>query len=367
MSHARARAIRSIAALLLAAAVAASIRAQTISEFPIPTASSVPVDIASGPDGNLWFTESYLGKNIGRITPSGAVTEFPVGGAQGAIAAGPDGALWFTPVSRITTAGVVTSFPGVAGTDITAGPDGGLWVARTNRIARFLPSDPNTAVEYPTVLPVSNIFEIKAGPDGNVWFIENDHASNSARIARIDLTKLNGCSANPALCITEFAVPGNETAAGSTLASGPDGALWFINGPGGKVGRITTGGVITQFDVPASLYGGGSITGGPDGALWYTATNKIGRITTSGAVTEIATPSSYNSGKITAGPDGNIWFLEPQANKVGRVNLSGAPAPTPTPTGPPGGPTPTPPPHIPRGHVTPVAAPIPKANVPGRP
>jgi streptogramin lyase len=235
-----------------------------------------------------------------------------------------------------------------------------------------LPSDPSTAVEYPTILPVTNTLGITKGPDGNIWFIEDDHANNASRVARIDLAKLNGCGANPSLCITEFVVPGNENAAGQTLASGPDGAIWFVNGFNGKVGRVTTGGAVTLFDVPASLYAGGGITGGPDGALWYSATNKIGRITTSGAVTEIGTPSPYNGGRITAGPDGNIWFLEPQANKVGRVNLTGAAptptpggsTPTPTPTHGSGGPTPTP---APRGHVTPIPyrTPIPHSN--GRP
>lgn len=36
-----------------------------ITEYPLPTYSSSPLAIAAGPDGNLWFTE--YGK-IGRIT-----------------------------------------------------------------------------------------------------------------------------------------------------------------------------------------------------------------------------------------------------------------------------------------------------------
>src|SRR5579862_8306665 len=43
--------------------------------------------ITLGPDGNLWFTE-YAGNRIGRITPSGVVTEFSDGISAGA---GPDG------------------------------------------------------------------------------------------------------------------------------------------------------------------------------------------------------------------------------------------------------------------------------------
>ncbi|MGH2873581.1 MAG: virginiamycin B lyase family protein [Solirubrobacteraceae bacterium] len=81
-----------------------------VTEFPIPTPASSPDGIAAGSDGNLWFTEQQANQ-IGRITPSGAVTEFPiptVGGEPVGIAAGPDGNIWFTETigdktGRITT------------------------------------------------------------------------------------------------------------------------------------------------------------------------------------------------------------------------------------------------------------------------
>ena len=42
--------------------------AVTVIEFPVPESnSSLPISIASGPDGNLWFTEPAANK-IGRIT-----------------------------------------------------------------------------------------------------------------------------------------------------------------------------------------------------------------------------------------------------------------------------------------------------------
>jgi streptogramin lyase len=61
------------------------------------TLNSGPNRIAAGPDGNLWFTQNVGG--IGRITPTGDITEFaipsPNSGPLG-IAAGPDANLWFT-------------------------------------------------------------------------------------------------------------------------------------------------------------------------------------------------------------------------------------------------------------------------------
>jgi len=46
----------------------------------VPTAQSRPLGITAGPGGNLWFTEngSINGvSKIGRISPSGTITEFP--------------------------------------------------------------------------------------------------------------------------------------------------------------------------------------------------------------------------------------------------------------------------------------------------
>src|SRR5436190_20192265 len=69
----------------------------TITEFNVPTAGSQPLWIASGPDGNLWFTETSANK-IGRITTGGIITEFVVptrSSSPAGIVAGPDNNLWF--------------------------------------------------------------------------------------------------------------------------------------------------------------------------------------------------------------------------------------------------------------------------------
>lgn len=70
------------------------------------TTSEHPVGIAAGPDGAMWFTEyetpsSYgvADSKIGRITMDGKITEYSKGitstAGPGAIVAGPDGAMWF--------------------------------------------------------------------------------------------------------------------------------------------------------------------------------------------------------------------------------------------------------------------------------
>ena len=53
------------------------------------------------------------------------------------------------------------------------------------------------------------------------------------------------------------------------ITAGPDDALWFTEITGNKIGRITTGGTITEYAIRlGSAFRG--ITAGPDGALWFT-------------------------------------------------------------------------------------------------
>lgn len=65
--------------------------------YSITNNAEQPTKLAVGPDGNLWFTE-FNGPNIGKMTKSGAVTEYNVGGGANnyGIVAGPDGRMWFT-------------------------------------------------------------------------------------------------------------------------------------------------------------------------------------------------------------------------------------------------------------------------------
>ena len=46
-----------------------------ITEFPIPSPTGSPINVAVGPDRNVWFTKGGL---VGRVTPDGTITEFPL-------------------------------------------------------------------------------------------------------------------------------------------------------------------------------------------------------------------------------------------------------------------------------------------------
>jgi virginiamycin B lyase len=80
-----------------------------ITLFPMAEAHSAPCGITTGPDGNLWFTDT--GRNeIGRISPDGSVARCAIptpNSAPNRIALGADGKLWFTErsgnkIGRIT-------------------------------------------------------------------------------------------------------------------------------------------------------------------------------------------------------------------------------------------------------------------------
>jgi len=91
-----------------------------IKQFPIPKAQSL-IGIASGPDGNLWFTDQLTGK-VGHISTAGKdIKEFelPKGSFPQGITAGPDGNLWFVDqkqnglfeIGKITVSGTITEYP----------------------------------------------------------------------------------------------------------------------------------------------------------------------------------------------------------------------------------------------------------------
>jgi virginiamycin B lyase len=111
-----------------------------VTEFELPRPNSGPGDITAGADGAMWFVELSggmdglvtNGNHVGRITMAGAVTEFEIpmpGPSPINIAVGPDRDVWYTRGSRlgrVTASGQITEFPlGAAAraVGLTAGSD----------------------------------------------------------------------------------------------------------------------------------------------------------------------------------------------------------------------------------------------------
>jgi streptogramin lyase len=165
--------------------------------------------------------------------------------------------------------------------------------------------------EFPVPTAGSGLQRVAAGSDGALWFTE----MQGNRIGRITTDGV----------VTEFPIPSADGYPVG-IAPGPDGNLWFTEPFGNRIGRITKDGAITEFPIPTAFTLPADIVAGPDDNLWFTegAGNRIGRITRTGVVTEfpVPTPSSFPTG-IVAGTDGNLWFTENSANKIGRISTSG--------------------------------------------
>ncbi len=316
-----------VLSLFLGMQLSASVRsaeAQSFITYDVPTPDSAPLAIVTGPDGNLWFTESNANK-IGVVTPFGTFTEYDIPTADSepnGIVVGPDDNLWFTEagaakIGMVTTAGDFTEYdlstPGGQPYRITLGPDGNLWftVQATNKIGRITTTGIITEFDIPTA--GSQPTEIVAGPDGNLWFTEQ--AANKIGVV------------TTAGVFTEYPVPTSGLPTG--IAVGPDGNLWFSHAFSAQIVKLTTGGVFTAYPAPDFIP---VLTLGPDGELWFGsaigASTGLGTITTSGVVTAYATSTGIWG--ITNGPDGFLWFTEVATNRVGRFDP--APVATPTPT-----------------------------------
>ena len=165
-----------------------------------------------------------------------------------------------------------------------------------------------------------------------VWGSIRRRGLQGAGLCRVGLLLVSLLVVAPATApaaITEFVVPTpNSQPAGITV--GPDGALWFTEENGHKIGRITTDGAITEYQIPTVPSAPGEITAGPDGNLWFTEFGanppKVGRLTPGNppAWREWELPPGSGPDGITVGPDGAIWFTENGTNKIGRITLDGS-------------------------------------------
>src|SRR5262249_44483264 len=172
------------------------------------------------------------GEKVGRITPTGQITEFTI------------------PVP-----------PGVSGRagGITTGPDGNLWFAHDGILATITPAG---ALRDHVAENVPNA--ITTGPDWTIWaygtrFGPQTGAEIGDVVERISLSG----------SVTTFNV-GTTSGAPSAISAGPDGNLWFTEPDANKIGRITPAGQITLFTVPTPGSQPTGIVAGPNGNIWFT-------------------------------------------------------------------------------------------------
>jgi hypothetical protein len=196
-------------------------------------------EIISGPDGNLWFNIPGDENRLGKVTPQGEFSYYATGETLA--------------------------------TDLTSGPDGDIWFKwRDDQIAKLKPADGNiVAYTIPPQSPgpAQRVFvtALVTGADGNVWVAdEGQH-----RLVRV----------TPAGDFAFYTLP--DADGPQALASGPDGALWYLSSPA------------------------------TDGSQYYLSyPNRVGRMSLDGSVSDVTVPDVTQIGsRIAFDSAGNAWFF----------------------------------------------------------
>ena len=120
--------------------------------------------------------------------------------------------------------------------------------------------------------------------------------------------------------------------------------MWFTELAGNKIGRLTVRGDITEFELPQRQgaqcgylcpYG---IASASDGTLWFTESqlspgggNRIGRLTTDGKLTEYEIPTLNAVPTCIVAVGDRIYACESRAGKLAEVTLNFVPPVAPLP------------------------------------
>ncbi len=231
----------------------------TFTTFSLQPPGSTPSTVALGSDGNIWFAQTA--PYIGRITPSGSITEFPIPSGHHAndITPGARGTLWFSEfraskIGRISVDGTIKEFGGpkqlTYPSGLTLGSDGNIWFhEQRGPIGRMTPDGKFTEFNPPS----TTVGDITLGPDGNVWFVDGPDVG----------------FITPSGQLTDYANPQGIDENMSGITAGPDGDVYA--GERGRHGyfitQITPGGVFKRFHSPLHIY---ELTLAPDDTIWAT-------------------------------------------------------------------------------------------------
>lgn len=290
-----------------------------------------PWQIANGSDGNIWVdTLEYPSKLI-RISPTGRVRIFSNSSGlytcTSLLAAADQKSLLCvnggSNIAKISLNGtLLAKYPLPYGDTVnylSTGLDGSIWgvddVEPLDKVTRLWPD--GTISTY--TIPVGpNVFPyltgIATGADGAEWATEVDVGSPNSSIDRLD--PVSGA-------VTTFPL---VLGGPSSIASGPDGNLWFAFccSPN-VVGRMTTQGTLTPISGILPYCGSyPSMTRGSDGAMYFLIQgctriyggDFIAKVTMSGDESAFFVPNKSNLQGMVLGPDGNLWVTDRNNQQV---------------------------------------------------
>jgi virginiamycin B lyase len=211
---------------------------------------------------------------------------------------------------------------------------------------RLAPSSAAGIVEYRMLDPTDIPTAVAVGPDGAVWFtIDFSDAIGVLRDGRLQK------------------IPkGRENLEPLGLAVDAAGNAWYADPLAQAIGRVTPGGSVETFTLPAPIARLGRLAVAPDGAVWFAdvwansftrledgrfaphplpsrepgpfgvavdasgtvwgtlqSANQLVRIAPDGQMTALDLPTrGAVPSDVAVDASGAVWFLETRANKIGR-------------------------------------------------
>ena len=298
---------------LLASALAtapASAAPVVSGEFDVPGLGSNN-KLIQGPDGNMWVTTGGGGKDVAKITPAGAVTEYNL--------------------EAVTPSG------------ITVGPEGRLWITRNGDVISFDPDNPEGTKQLTAIASIGTAHSIVLGPDNNLWvatentlvqippanplgFKDFPIAGLAPKDIDVAGSLLVVASLEHVYAVTTAGVVAGDQKVGGQgqgVGGNPNGQYAFtqpVNAPK-EIGLLSpTAAPIVRSAEGTDPFG---ITLGSDGAYWAPEfiSDGLTRLTADGSVSGI-TGFAKNSGprQIAAGPGNTLWVTLEMTKKVGRVS-----------------------------------------------
>jgi streptogramin lyase len=284
--------------------------------------SALPSGVATGPDGNVWFTTQSPAQ-IGTLS---AVTHVPtlVALANPAcqptcISTGPDGRMWFTEFAsgklgayNLTTGKVLEYTAGQGPAGVTTGPNGALWytLQGDNAIGTMTVSGTVTSYPLPTAAAVPAGIAL-GSQDSNLWFTE----SGAGQIGRI----------TPTGTVTEWAIPtpaGGVKPVPQAIVSTADGAVWFTDSANAQLVRFTPAAQFSSVALPAGAQPMGLVLD-PSGNLWVAdqGLGEISQVTSTGTVSNYPLPAGAAglAGSVTIGSDTSLYVTEPGSSALAQM------------------------------------------------
>jgi len=242
-------------------------------------------EIASSPDGAIWFTVNRWVEDkkathmLGRFTPADgyftkyilSVETFPeevfvdAGGVIWFFASNKNNLYRVDPVSfavkgyPIPTA---NSSPG----GLSADQNGNIWFVESNanKIGKFIP-DKGVFYEYEIHTPFANPRDISDGSDGKIWFVEQ----GAGRLAAFYPDKQR---------FDEAIIP-TPNSAPSAIAHDGHGNVWFLEYMGNKVGVFNPKSArFHEYDIPNfSSFPADMVIDRERSILWFTQSSTEAR------------------------------------------------------------------------------------------